>query len=95
MATCKDCVHFGVCYLIEHYGADPTEDGMEHECQDFKDRNEYKEVVRCKDCVYWAGGENTIEAYGKTWSGCKYTEKWRAEDDYCSCGERRCDNEVD
>ena len=42
------------------------------------------EVVRCKYCMYWEGGENTIEAYGKTWSGCKYTEKWRAEDDYCS-----------
>lgn len=53
------------------------------------------EVVRCKDCVYWAGGENTMNAYGKTWSCCKYAEKWRAEDDYCSCGERRCDNEVD
>ena len=22
MATCKDCIHKDVCYLIEHYGSD-------------------------------------------------------------------------
>ena len=47
-------------------------------------------VVRCKDCRHydeWAAG-------WKTYSGCALDD-WnhRAQDDYCSYGERKSDNE--
>lgn len=44
--TCKNCLHFDVCYIVEHYGADPHEEGAEHDCEQFKDRSRY--VVREK-----------------------------------------------
>lgn len=48
------------------------------------------EVVRCKDCRHfdeWADG-------GKTYSGCALDD-WnhRAQNDYCSFGERMGDND--
>lgn len=46
MATCKDCLHLAVCYLIEHYGEDADEEGVETDCSSFKDRSKY--VVREK-----------------------------------------------
>ena len=32
MATCKDCIHKDVCYLIEHYGKDLCSDEV---CDNF------------------------------------------------------------
>ncbi len=52
------------------------------------------EVVRCKDCKWF--GESTYVG-GRTYTGCKI---WGCDDlapceenDYCSCGERKCDND--
>ena len=33
MANCKDCLHIGVCYMVEHYGVDETE---ELDCRQFQ-----------------------------------------------------------
>ena len=46
-ATCKDCLHYDVCYLIEHYGADEDET-----CSYFTSAADAVAVVRCKDCAY-------------------------------------------
>lgn len=46
MATCKDCLHLAVCYLIEHYGEDADVEGVETDCSAFADRSKY--VVREK-----------------------------------------------
>lgn len=56
--TCKDCVHYEVCYLIETYGADDTEI-----CNLFKNKADFvdvkygewrisnrKEVCICSNC---------------------------------------------
>jgi hypothetical protein len=37
--TCKDCVHYDVCYLIETYGADDNE-----LCNHFKNKADFVEV---------------------------------------------------
>ena len=39
--TCKDCVHYEVCYLIEHYGADI--EGVE-DCIHFKPKSRFVEL---------------------------------------------------
>ena len=75
--TCKDCLHFPVCYLIEHYGAD--EDEL---CEDFKAAADVVEVVRCKDCVY-ASRDGYI---------CRYSVgRVTSPDDYCKNGVAKMD----
>lgn len=43
MATCKDCIHNGVCYHIEHYGRDIETD---EPCKDFLSAADVAEVRR-------------------------------------------------
>lgn len=43
MATCKDCLHLDVCYMVEHYGVDTDEDNQENDCYQFKDRSKWVE----------------------------------------------------
>ena len=47
MATCYDCIHCDVCYHIEHYGRHME---TEEPCGGFKNKSDFVEVVRCKDC---------------------------------------------
>ena len=84
--TCKDCLFDKVCYLVEHYGVDLTEDGVEYDCDQFLDRNKYAKVVRCKDCRYLQHDSNGY------WCFNDYEHNLQL-DDFCSYGERK-DNET-
>lgn len=44
--TCKDCAHYEVCLL----GA--CVDGKTGVCMNFKNKADFIEVVRCKDCEH-------------------------------------------
>lgn len=46
--NCKSCIHFNVCAKAKN----PENYGLQM-CKDFKDKENYTEVVRCKDCVYY------------------------------------------
>lgn len=50
--TCNDCLHYEVCYIIEHYGANENENGREYDCDYFKDRTKWAEQKhgRCDWC---------------------------------------------
>ena len=74
--TCKDCIHYDKCYLIEHYGADESE-----VCKDFKNKADFVEVVRCINCKSRMFSDMYIECS-------KRLEIVRA-DDFCSYGERK------
>lgn len=39
--TCKDCIHYTVCHTLE------IED-----CVNFKNKADFMEAVRCKDCKH-------------------------------------------
>lgn len=41
----------------------------------------HEEIVRCRDCKYFAVGKNTDH--------CVFTEKYARADGFCSWGERR------
>lgn len=41
--TCRDCIHYDVC-------RDEHKDKLR--CSDFKNKADFVEVVRCKDCRY-------------------------------------------
>lgn len=51
--TCNDCIHYDICYKIEHFGRD-LETNIP--CKEFIGVNDRVEVVRCKDCKYVDNG---------------------------------------
>lgn len=72
MATCNDCIYYPVC-------------NYKMWCDLFKDKTNFVEVVRCKDCLY------ATERYGhlNCINGVSYRNSWNKPDDYCSYGERK------
>lgn len=52
MATCKDCISFSRCK--EMYEAFGVSIDLENSvvCKHFKNKADFEEVVRCKDCVH-------------------------------------------
>jgi hypothetical protein len=49
--TCKDCIHDGVCYLQEVTN-DIDEQLREFGCEDFKNKADFFEIVRCENCKH-------------------------------------------
>ena len=78
--TCKDCIHFEVCPM-----ADDTEyiseDVLKEDCHDFKNKADFVEVVRCRECGFYQNGEYK--------NFCRKTGFETNDDDFCSYGERR------
>ena len=57
MATCKDCIHYevGIDYVCdEHFAKETNQTTREMfspiGCENFKNKADFVEVVRCKDC---------------------------------------------
>lgn len=49
--TCKDCAHYDICVIVEHSDTD-YDHYSEYGCEDFKNKADFVEVVRCKDCKH-------------------------------------------
>ena len=81
--TCNDCIYRAMCYNHEHYGRDDEET-----CEMFKNKADFVEVVRCKDCKWWMPFKANVYCRGC----CKNNENGLFEfskpDDFCSYGER-------
>lgn len=53
MAECKDCLHEKVCkFADEKVSIATTVKETVHDCKDFKNKADFVEVVRCKDCKH-------------------------------------------
>lgn len=80
MATCKDCVHCDVCDMPI------ITDGRKNasNCKKFKNKADFVEVVRCKDCKKAIGQHPFYDE--KT---CVVHECSVPEDYYCASGERK------
>ena len=100
--TCKDCIHFEVCDSGRHIGEYIEDDGVysegvENDCASFKNKADYAEVVRCKDCIHYVPDSeldhnefpNHIEADGYCDNCLRYTDKT----DFCSSGRKEGDTE--
>mgnify|MGYP006988401526 CR=1 FL=1 len=80
--TCKDCIHEEVC--------DQSSRRMwsamsgETECSDFKNKADFVEVVRCKDCKYFA-------CYNPNDKYCMFGNALSVSNDnsYCGYGESK------
>ena len=54
MANCQDCIHKNVCHALIKDGL-PWNDGKypaEAFCMTFRNKADFAEIVRCKDCKY-------------------------------------------
>ena len=78
MTTCKDCLKYDICPFN-------SETHEKENCKYFKDKTNFVEVVRCKDCLY------ATERYGhiNCTHGVPYRNSWNKLDEYCSHGVRK------
>lgn len=91
--TCKDCLGYKFCSRgrngqTNFYGEVSACNNVESLCKDFKNKADFVEVVRCKDCRYFnqkvpCGG---FCICGEVTGG---IPRVRVNEDFCSYGERR------
>lgn len=52
--TCKDCIHYDVCVIVEHQTSDDEDYLTEFGCSDFKSKSRYIELpCAVGDTVFW------------------------------------------
>ena len=69
--TCKECLHNKVCPHLKDTDAD--------RCKIYADKDEYVNVVRCKDCKHKNPHCNK----------CLRDNLWHDADDFCSYGVKK------
>lgn len=78
--TCKDCIHYDVCLDKGDYAAKHNVEFAEEECLFFRDKADFVEVVRCKDC----------DVPHNRWTGCPNLNGLIPPPDFfCGCGARK------
>lgn len=88
MAKCTECVHYGVCKVLVGEQQIRIADkacSFAEKCVAYKHKENFAEVVRCKDCKHWL-------AYGVCNIHITYPALWTKENDFCSYGERKNDD---
>lgn len=89
--TCNDCIYYEVCPLgLAIKGSTGT-------CLKFKNKADFVEVIRCKDCKHYKSYGRTsllVDSKNIKAGWCqrrmRYDEEHRMlPDDFCSYGERR------
>ena len=73
--NCKDCIYFKRCVVLGVELDMHCDKEADKNCRHFKNNADFAEVVRCKDCKYWHGGD------------C-YRIELTKSNDFCSCGEK-------
>ena len=84
--TCKDCIHVEMCHMERCYQDYRFEhrDKIETYCEEFKNKADFEQVVRCEDCKYWENGKD-YEPY------CNHFGNMMTDttaNDFCSYGVR-------
>ena len=76
---CKDCIHFEVCGFTSITGKT-----MEKDCKQFKNKADFVEIVRCKDCKSHSCEQEP--EHGKTTHLCSVLNAEVFKDFYCYHG---------
>ena len=99
--TCKDCLHGELC--MSRTDTTPftkTEyrdlDNVEKFCEDFKNKADYVEVVRCQKCKHGDVSTFSLSKDGEEYIRCYCSLKNAVTnvDYFCSDGERKTDNDL-
>lgn len=61
-------------------------------CRYFEEKEDVVPVVRCKDCKYYKAQKQSVNWKNKKKYCCRVVALKVNENDYCSYGERKCDN---
>lgn len=78
--TCQDCIHFDVCgYHITELTPKTV-----NECNHFKPKSRFVEVVRCKDCWRFVNNKEAFTTYCRRGLQNSYVKSG----DFCSYGEK-------
>ena len=78
MKSCEQCIQYNVC-------RDEYKDKLR--CSEFKNKADYVEVVRCKDCKHGHWNQETL--FGRCVDFCDFTDLRINKDHFCSYGERK------
>ena len=81
--TCYDCIHCGACSDAGDSGFSCLKEDVS-KCKHFKNKADFVEVVRCRDCKYWR-----TEHGGFCEASNALSEVNNANNDFCSYGERK------
>ena len=90
--TCKDCIHHDLCFdngtLFLRYAKAMDIENAETKCpfKNFKNKADFVEVVRCKDCKFYENVEYYPEG---TKDICRLFKRQLQPTDFCSYGERK------
>lgn len=79
MATCKDCIHYDLCGTLYLPLYPDSIDRIEELCDYFKNKADFVEVVRCKECQH----RSTDDFYSFY---CRRDDVGCKDDDFCSYG---------
>ena len=75
--TCKnDCLHYDICHAVKTAGEFHA---YAEFCKTFKNKADFVEVVRCKDCVEYT-------TYDKCLGWCNELQRCVLLDSFCSYG---------
>ena len=82
--TCNDCVYFGLCEALSVYYDMPI--GGASECALYKNKADFVEVVRCKDCKHWL---KDVAGCTDITGRCEWANYMVGTAGYCVYGERK------
>ena len=84
--TCKDCIHKRLCVIKAFPDMFENTKWDKKHCDQFKNKANFVEVVRCRDCKYrilWDDGMGGQKNF------CELFYRGVADDEYCSFGKRK------
>lgn len=83
MVTCKDCIHEKVCFVADDTEY-KSEKAIKLDCPSFKNKADFVEVVRCKDCKHWSS-----IGFAENAGWCEKKDVAALYDGFCESGERK------
>lgn len=90
--TCKDCIHYVWCKdtIADENWTDEAPKEIKKMfspkcCENFKNKSDFVEVVRCKDCKHYKPYAKPVEDFD---GECIVRECETDENEFCSYGER-------
>ena len=84
--TCKDCIHHDLCMdkFKKQYSMYANKNITVDDCEHFKNKADFVEVIRCQNCENKAGEVNRCgDVY------CSLHQGWFDKEAFCSYGERK------
>ena len=84
--TCKDCIHKRLCVVKAFPDMFENTKWDKERCDQFKNKADFVEVVRCNDCKYRILWDNGMGGQKNT---CDLFFRGVVGDEYCSYGKRK------